>query len=186
MIDNHDPIIRAYQKAFPSLFTPGSKMPATLRAHLRYPENLFQLQSNVYSTYHVQNVSAFYSGTERWLLSPDPNAVLGATVTPTTTRGQQRAPEITRHDTAPGPLLPLHPPAGRHPRELPHPAALRAGVAEQRPDPPRVVHDREVGSERLRADPGVRHAPGRRPSTARCRSRTASRATRTWRSSSRC
>ncbi len=95
VIDNKDPIIRAYEEAFPSLFTSGSRMPATLRAHLRYPENLFQLQSNVYSTYHVQNVSAFYSGTERWLLSPDPNAVLGQTVTPTTARGSQRAPEIT-------------------------------------------------------------------------------------------
>lgn len=95
VIDAKDPIVRAYEKAFPSLFTPGSKMPAALRAHLRFPENLFQLQSNVFATYHVQNTSAFYAGTERWLLSPDPNAVLGATVTPTTARGTQRAPEIS-------------------------------------------------------------------------------------------
>lgn len=95
VVDNKDPIVRAYRKAFPSLFTDGSKMPAAIRAHLRYPEDLFQLQSNVFSKYHVTNTSSFYAGTERWLLSPDPNAVLGQTVTPTTARGSQRAVQIT-------------------------------------------------------------------------------------------
>ncbi len=95
VVDNKDPIVRAYRKAFPHLFTDGSKMSLTLRAHLRYPENLFQLQSDVFSKYHVTNTSSFYAGTERWLLSPDPNAVLGSTVAPTTARGTQRAPEIT-------------------------------------------------------------------------------------------
>jgi uncharacterized membrane protein (UPF0182 family) len=95
VIDNKDPVVRAYQKAFPDLFTPGSKLSPALRAHLRYPENLFKLQSDVFSKYHVTNVSSFYAGTERWLLSPDPNSVLGSTVSPTTVRGTQRAPEIT-------------------------------------------------------------------------------------------
>ena len=95
VVDPQDPIIRAYEKAFPDLFTPGSKMPASIRAHLRYPEDQFQLQSNVFSKYHVTNSSSFYAGTERWLLSPDPNAVLGQTVTPTTARGSQRAVQIT-------------------------------------------------------------------------------------------
>jgi uncharacterized membrane protein (UPF0182 family) len=95
VVDNKDPMIRAYRKAFPDLFTDGSKMPLGLREHLRYPEDLFSLQSNVFSKYHVTNTSSFYAGTERWLLSPDPNAVLGETVTPTTARGTQRAPEIT-------------------------------------------------------------------------------------------
>ena len=95
VIDNKDPVVRAYEKAFPNLFTPGSKLTPSLRAHLRYPENLFKLQSDVFSKYHVTNVASFYAGTERWLLSPDPNAVLGSTVTPTTARGTQRAPQIT-------------------------------------------------------------------------------------------
>jgi uncharacterized protein len=95
VVDNKDPVVRAYRQAFPGLFTDGSKMSSTLREHLRYPENLFQLQSSVYSKYHVTNTSSFYAGTERWLLSPDPNAVLGSTVTATTARGTQRAPEIT-------------------------------------------------------------------------------------------
>jgi uncharacterized membrane protein (UPF0182 family) len=95
VVDNKDPIVRAYRQAFPNLFTDGSKMPAAIRAHLRYPQDLFQLQSNVFSKYHVTNVASFYAGTERWLLSPDPNAVLGQTVTPTTARGSQRAVQIT-------------------------------------------------------------------------------------------
>ncbi len=95
VIDRKDPMVRSYREAFPDLFSDFSKMPAALRAHLRYPENLFKLQSDVFSKYHVTNTSAFYAGTGRWLLSPDPNSVLGATVTPTTNRGTQRAPEIT-------------------------------------------------------------------------------------------
>jgi uncharacterized protein len=95
VIDAKDPMVRSYREAFPDLFSDFSKMPAALRDHLRYPENLFKLQSDVFSTYHVLNTGAFYSGTERWLLSPDPNAVLGATVTPTTNRGNQRSPTIT-------------------------------------------------------------------------------------------
>jgi uncharacterized membrane protein (UPF0182 family) len=95
VIDAKDPMVRSYREAFPDLFSDFSKMPAAMRDHLRYPENLFKLQSDVFSKYHVQNTGAFYSGTERWLLSPDPNSVLGATVTPTTNRGNQRAPEIT-------------------------------------------------------------------------------------------
>jgi uncharacterized membrane protein (UPF0182 family) len=95
VIDRKDPMVRSYREAFPDLFSDFSKMPAVMRAHLRYPENLFKLQSDVFSKYHVTNTSAFYAGTGRWLLSPDPNAVLGATVTPTTNRGTQRAPEIT-------------------------------------------------------------------------------------------
>jgi uncharacterized membrane protein (UPF0182 family) len=95
VIDRKDPMVRSYREAFPDLFSDFSKMPTVLRDHLRYPENLFKLQSDVFSKYHVTNTSAFYAGTGRWLLSPDPNAVLGATVTPTTNRGTQRAPEIT-------------------------------------------------------------------------------------------
>jgi len=96
VIDKNDPIIRAYQDAFPDLFTPGSKMPQAIREHLRYPEDLFTLQSNVFAAYHVTAPLRFYRGSERWLLSPDPNSVV-----PTGTGASQgrtnagRAPQIT-------------------------------------------------------------------------------------------
>jgi uncharacterized protein len=75
VIDKKDPIIRSYEDAFPDLFTPGSRMPAEIRAHLRYPEDLFTMQANVYAKYHVTDPLSFYQGSERWLLSPDPNVV---------------------------------------------------------------------------------------------------------------
>ena len=74
VIDDEDPLIRAYQKAFPDLFTDFDEMPEALREHLRYPEDLFRVQSDVYSSYHVTNNRRFYQGNAKWLLSPDPGS----------------------------------------------------------------------------------------------------------------
>jgi uncharacterized protein len=96
VIDPDDPIIQAYEKAFPDLFTPFDKMPAALRKHLRYPEDLFKLQSNAFAKYHVVEPRRFYTGNERWLLSPDPNEVVSALPAATTNRSNSgRSPEIT-------------------------------------------------------------------------------------------
>jgi uncharacterized membrane protein (UPF0182 family) len=98
VVDSKDPITRAYQSAFPGLFTPGSKMPADIAAHLRYPEDLFKVQSNVYAKYHVTNPRRFYQGSERWLLSPDPKAAVGTVSTATTNAkasSSGRATQIT-------------------------------------------------------------------------------------------
>jgi uncharacterized membrane protein (UPF0182 family) len=61
-----DPILRAWREAFPDLFTPESRMPAELRAHLRYPRELFDAQSKVWETYHIDNVDDFYSKADAW------------------------------------------------------------------------------------------------------------------------
>jgi uncharacterized protein len=74
VIDAKDPLIRAYRKAFPDLFTDFDKMPEDLQAHLRYPEDLFRVQSEVYSNYHVTESRRFYQGSAKWLLSPDPGS----------------------------------------------------------------------------------------------------------------
>lgn len=74
VVDKQDPIIRAYEAAFPHLFTDGSKMSATLKAHLRYPEDLFSLQTNVYASYHVTDPRTFYNKTDLWAVSPDPGS----------------------------------------------------------------------------------------------------------------
>jgi uncharacterized membrane protein (UPF0182 family) len=99
VIDEKDPIVRAYAKAFPDLFTPGSAMPAEIRAHLRYPEDLFKVQSDVFTKYHVTEPRRFYQGSERWLLTPDPNAAVGVLTDagPSGTRATNtnRSPEIT-------------------------------------------------------------------------------------------
>jgi uncharacterized protein len=49
-------------------------MPDDLRAHLRYPEDLFRVQSDLYSRYHVTESRRFYTGSAKWLLSPDPGS----------------------------------------------------------------------------------------------------------------
>ena len=69
VIDKSDPIIRAYQAAFPHLLVDGSTMPETLRAHLRYPEDLFGAQAAVYGRYHITNPAAFYNAGDAWVLS---------------------------------------------------------------------------------------------------------------------
>jgi uncharacterized membrane protein (UPF0182 family) len=66
----HDPILRAYEQAFPGMFTPAAKMSPTLRAHLRYPANLFSIQAAVYGRYHITVPSDFYTAGDAWTLSP--------------------------------------------------------------------------------------------------------------------
>jgi hypothetical protein len=61
-----DPIIRAYDAVFPGLFHPLDKMPADLRAHLRYPQDLFTIQSHVFATYHMQDPQIFYNKEDLW------------------------------------------------------------------------------------------------------------------------
>ncbi len=74
VFDNKDPIIKAYREAFPDLFTDGSQMPAEIRAHLRYPEDLFKSQSTMFGRYHVTEPKRFYDGSAKWLVSPDPGS----------------------------------------------------------------------------------------------------------------
>ena len=64
-----DPIIAAYQHLFPDLFHPASEMPADLRAHARYPETMFRIQSEIYRTYHMLDPQAFYNKEDVWDLA---------------------------------------------------------------------------------------------------------------------
>ena len=66
IFDGADPIIRAYQHLFPKLFQLYSEMPADLRAHARYPEMFFQVQAEIYRTFHMQDPQAFYNREDVW------------------------------------------------------------------------------------------------------------------------
>lgn len=63
-----DPIIRTYQKMFPGIFKPISQMPKELQAHIRYPEDLFRYQTNVYTRYHysANRPGDFYGNSDLW------------------------------------------------------------------------------------------------------------------------
>jgi uncharacterized membrane protein (UPF0182 family) len=70
VVDENDPIIQVWQAAFPELFT--TEVPAELRDHFRYPENLFQIQAERYTNYHVTDPTVFYGRTDFWSLPVDP------------------------------------------------------------------------------------------------------------------
>lgn len=65
-IDIDDPMIRTYAKIFPNLFQPISKMPKSLASHLRYPEDIFSLQTAIYTTYHMDSPQIFYNKEDQW------------------------------------------------------------------------------------------------------------------------
>ena len=70
--DTEDPILKAWSKAFPDTVQPKDEISPDLLAHLRYPEDLFKVQRELLSTYHVTSASTFYSGSERWEVPQDP------------------------------------------------------------------------------------------------------------------
>lgn len=61
-----DPLIRTYQKIFPSLFVPIKQMPKSIRAHLRYPEDMFTIQATMYRAYHMRDAQVFYNKEDLW------------------------------------------------------------------------------------------------------------------------
>jgi uncharacterized membrane protein (UPF0182 family) len=56
-----DPIIQAYGRIFPGVFKPLEQMPEELRAHIRYPQDLFTVQAHMYAIYHMQDPQVFYN-----------------------------------------------------------------------------------------------------------------------------
>ena len=65
-VDPDDPITNTWGAIYEDLFTPGDQMPADLRAHMRYPENLYNIQADVFSTYHMTNTRVFYNREDAW------------------------------------------------------------------------------------------------------------------------
>ena len=64
--DPNDPIVRAYAGVFPGLFEPMSAMPADLKAHLRVPEELFNVQTRMFGRYHVTDTQQFFRKDDLW------------------------------------------------------------------------------------------------------------------------
>ena len=66
MADATDPIAASYARMFPGMFVPLAEMPAPLREHVRYPEDIFAIQSSVFATYHMTEPSVFYNREDQW------------------------------------------------------------------------------------------------------------------------
>ena len=66
LADANDPIAATYARMFPGLFKPLAEMPASLRSHVRYPEDIFAIQASVYATYHMTQPDVFYNREDQW------------------------------------------------------------------------------------------------------------------------
>ncbi|MDP9374753.1 MAG: UPF0182 family protein [Chloroflexota bacterium] len=65
-VDESDALLRTYRKIYPDLFIPVSQAPAGLAAHFRYPVDLFNIQAEMYATYHMTNSQVFYNREDLW------------------------------------------------------------------------------------------------------------------------
>ena len=76
--DESDPILQTWAKAFPGTITPKDQIPAELREHLRYPQDLFKSQREILGRYHTTNASTWYHQTDIWQVPNDPVHGAGA------------------------------------------------------------------------------------------------------------
>jgi uncharacterized membrane protein (UPF0182 family) len=75
--DTTDPVLKTWSKAFPNTVKPKSAISPDLLAHVRYPEDLFRVQRDILSSYHVTTASAFYGGQDFWRVPTDPSTFGG-------------------------------------------------------------------------------------------------------------
>lgn len=73
-VDPDDPVLATWRQAFPSLFQPFAAMPANLQSHIRYPVDLFRIQSRTLLTYHMTDPQVFYNREDQWRI---PNEIYG-------------------------------------------------------------------------------------------------------------
>ncbi|NIO05697.1 MAG: UPF0182 family protein [Proteobacteria bacterium] len=66
VMDEADPIIGSFMEIFPGLFRPIDEMPESLKSHIRYPRDLFDIQAAMYRSYHMQDVQVFYNQEDLW------------------------------------------------------------------------------------------------------------------------
>ena len=72
LIDAADPIARTYQRIFPALFKPFAAMPPDLQTHIRYPEDLFRIQAQIFQAYHMEAADVFYNREDLWQSPREP------------------------------------------------------------------------------------------------------------------
>ncbi|MFJ7997998.1 UPF0182 family protein [Streptomyces sp. NPDC096310] len=70
--DTEDPVLKTWMKAFPGTVKPKSQIDATLKDHLRYPQDMFKVQRELLTRYHVTDPAQFYSGSDAWQVPDDP------------------------------------------------------------------------------------------------------------------
>lgn len=74
--DQEDPILQTWMKIYPERVEPLSEISGDLMSHMRYPEDLFKVQRELLTSYHVKNASDFYAGGDRWRLAEETSTVV--------------------------------------------------------------------------------------------------------------
>lgn len=69
--DDQDPIIMTYNKAYPELFKNAEEMPLGIKKHMKYPVELFDVQSNIFSIYHMDNPRTFFNREDAWSIATE-------------------------------------------------------------------------------------------------------------------
>ncbi|MFF4098091.1 UPF0182 family protein [Streptomyces sp. NPDC001903] len=80
--DTEDPVLKTWMKAFPGTVKPKSEISKPLMDHLRYPQDLFKVQRELLTRYHVTDPQTFLSGSEAWAVPDDPTTKAGTAVPP--------------------------------------------------------------------------------------------------------
>ncbi len=71
--DTKDPVLKTWMKAFPNSVKPKSTISKGLLEHIRFPEDMFRVQRDILSSYHVKSAAAFYGGQDFWRVPRDPS-----------------------------------------------------------------------------------------------------------------
>jgi hypothetical protein len=87
-VDDSDPVLKAWENVFPGVVQPSSAIPAQLRAHFRYPEDLFKVQRSLLTQYHVNSPQDFYSSKGFWSVPNDPTKTTDGSSAVTTAGAQ--------------------------------------------------------------------------------------------------
>jgi len=148
VVEPDDPIIRAYEKAFPELFAPVDQMSDEVADHLRYASDLFTVQTNMWGPYQVTKPVDFYDRSQAWSVSPDPGGVEG-TRTNTTTAADGFS-QISREQRVSSYYTYMRLP-GEDVTEADF-VALRSFVAESRDDSLKKLTALVMGVSDVRAD----------------------------------
>ncbi|MEU3537756.1 UPF0182 family protein [Streptomyces paromomycinus] len=80
--DTKDPVLKTWMKSFPGTVEKKSSISKSLMEHMRYPQDLFKVQRQLLTTYHVTDPNTFYTGSERWQVPNDPTNKSGNSVPP--------------------------------------------------------------------------------------------------------
>ena len=76
--DQEDPILQTWMKIYPGRVEPLSQISGDLMSHMRYPEDMFKVQRELLTSYHVKNASDFYAGGDRWRLAEETSTAVSS------------------------------------------------------------------------------------------------------------